>query len=39
MVDNVQFSVVSVATAIQPQKIEDQLFALPADAKLEKSPF
>lgn len=39
MVDNVQFSLVSVATAVQPQKIEDQLFALPADAKLQKSPF
>jgi len=39
ILDNVQFSVVIVATAIQPQKIDDQLFLLPADAKLEKSPF
>ena len=39
ILDNVQFSVVIVATAIQPQRIDDQLFALPADAKLEKSPF
>ena len=39
IVDNVQFSLVSMATNIQPQKIEDHLFTLPADAKLEKSPF
>jgi len=39
ILDNAQFSVVIVATAIQPQKIDDQLFLLPADAKLEKSPF
>lgn len=39
MIDNVQFSLVSVATAVQPQKIDDQFFSLPADAKLEKSPF
>jgi len=39
MIDNVQFSVVSMATNIQPEKIDDQFFVLPADAKLEKSPF
>jgi hypothetical protein len=39
LIDNVQFSVVSLATNIQPQKIDDQFFTLPADAKLEKSPF
>ena len=39
ILDNVQFSVVIVATAIQPQRMDDQLFALPPDAKLEKSPF
>jgi hypothetical protein len=39
ILDNTQFSVIIAATAIQPQKIDDQLFALPADAKLEKSPF
>ena len=39
MIDNAQFSLVSMATNIQPEKIDDQFFALPADAKLEKSPF
>ena len=39
MIDNAQFSVVSMATNIQPEKIDDQFFVLPADAKLEKSPF
>jgi len=39
MVDNAQFSVVSMATNIQSQKIDAELFALPADAKLEKNPF
>ena len=39
MIDNAQFSVVSMATNIQPGKIDDQIFGLPADAKLEKSPF
>jgi len=39
IIDNVQFSLVSMATNIQPQKIDDQLFALPVDAKIEKSPF
>jgi hypothetical protein len=39
MIDNAQFSMVSVATVIQPQKIDDQFFALPADAQLQKSPF
>ncbi|HEX6225024.1 MAG TPA: hypothetical protein VFZ52_11470, partial [Chryseolinea sp.] len=39
LVDNVQFSLESVAVEVTPQKIDSQLFALPADAKLEKSPF
>jgi hypothetical protein len=39
ILDNAQFSVIIAATAIESQKIDDQLFALPADAKLEKSPF
>ena len=39
IIDNAQFSVVSMATSIQPGKIDDQIFGLPADAKLEKSPF
>ena len=39
IVDNIQFSLESIATAVQPQKINDQLFTLPADAKLEKSPY
>jgi len=39
IIDNAQFSVVSTATNIQSGKIDDQIFGLPADAKLEKSPF
>ena len=39
IIDNAQFSLVSMATKVQPEKIDDQFFALPADAKLEKSPY
>jgi len=38
-VDNVQFSLESVAIAVKEEKIADSLFILPADTKLEKSPF
>jgi hypothetical protein len=38
-IDNAQFSLESVATAIQEQKVEEQLFVLPAGVTLEKSPF
>lgn len=39
IVDNVQFALESVAVAVQEEKIADAFFTLPADAKLEKSPF
>jgi hypothetical protein len=39
ILETVQFSLESVATAVTGEKIDDQLFALPPDAKLEKSPF
>ena len=39
IIDNVQFSMESVATAIQAQKVDDQRFVLPANVPLEKSPF
>jgi hypothetical protein len=39
MIDNPQFSLESIATNIQPQKVDDQIFKLPADTKLEKSPY
>jgi hypothetical protein len=39
VIETPQFSLEGVATSIQPQKMDSQLFTLPADAKLEKSPF
>ncbi len=39
IIENVQFTVESIATAIDAQKVDDQLFKLPAGATLEKSPF
>ena len=39
MVDNQQFTMESIAVEIVPMTLDDKLFALPADAKLEKSPF
>ena len=39
IIENVQFTLESVATSIKNEKVNAQLFALPADAKLEKSPF
>lgn len=38
-VENVQFSLESVAIAVKEEQIADSLFTLPADTKLEKSPF
>lgn len=38
-VDNVQFTLESVATAVQKEKVDDKIFVLPPDAKLEKSPY
>jgi hypothetical protein len=39
IIDTPQFSMESVATEIKPMKLEDKMFELPADAKLQKSPF
>jgi hypothetical protein len=38
-IDNVQFSMESVATSVEEQKIDDTLFKLPEDATLEKNPY
>lgn len=38
-IDNQQFSIESLATEIQPMKLESSLFELPADSKVEKSPY
>jgi hypothetical protein len=39
MIDSPQFTLESIATGIQEQKVNDQLFVLPVGATLEKSPF
>ena len=39
VIDNTQFTFVSVATSIAPMQVESNLFALPADAKTMKSPY
>lgn len=39
IVDNDQFTLESVATEVKPIKLDDKLFMLPVDSKLEKSPF
>ncbi|WP_276373201.1 hypothetical protein [Chryseolinea sp. H1M3-3] len=39
IIDNVQFALESVATVVQEEKVDDQIFVLPPDAVLEKSPF
>jgi hypothetical protein len=38
-IDNVQFTMESVATSVEAQKIDDTLFKLPEDATLEKNPY
>lgn len=38
-IDTPQFSLESTATEIQPMTLDAKLFTIPADAKLEKSPF
>lgn len=39
IVDNVQFTMESVAASVDEQTIDDGLFVLPADATLEKNPY
>jgi hypothetical protein len=38
-IDNIQFSMESVATSVQEEEIDDTLFELPEDAMLEKNPY
>jgi hypothetical protein len=38
-IDNVQFTMESVATSVETQKIDDELFQLPEGAVLEKNPY
>ncbi len=38
-IDNVQFTMESVATSVDPQKIDNALFQLPEGAVLEKNPY
>lgn len=38
-INNGQFEIISVATKVTPKKLENSLFALPTDAKIEKSPY
>jgi hypothetical protein len=39
IIETPQFSLESVATEVKPTTLDAKLFAIPADAKLEKSPF
>jgi hypothetical protein len=39
VIDNVQFTMESVAASVEKQKIDDGLFALPDNATLEKNPY
>lgn len=39
VVDNVQYSLESTATAVQAQKIDEAIFALPENVPFEKSPY
>jgi hypothetical protein len=39
IIETPQFSLESLATAVTPMKVEDKMFELPADSKVEKSPY
>jgi hypothetical protein len=39
IIETPQFSMESLATAVTPMKLEDKMFELPADSKVEKSPY
>jgi len=39
VIDNAQFTLTSTATQIKLQKLDDAIFALPANAELTKSPY
>jgi len=38
-IDTPQFTLESTATEITPIKLDDKIFELPADSKVEKSPY
>jgi hypothetical protein len=39
IIDNPQFTLESVATAVKKEKVDDKIFELPADTKLQKSSY
>jgi len=39
IIETPQFSIESLATVVTPMKLEDKMFELPADSKVEKSPY
>lgn len=39
IIDNAQFALECIATEIKPMRLDDKLFDLPADSKIEKSPY
>jgi hypothetical protein len=39
VIDNAQFAMDATASSIEAQKISDEIFVLPANATLEKSPY
>ena len=39
IIETPQFSIESLATVVTPMKVEDKMFELPADSKVEKSPY
>ncbi len=39
IIDNPQFTIECIATDIKPMSLEDKLFELPPDSKIEKSPY
>jgi hypothetical protein len=39
IIDNAQFTLESVAVSVAEQKLDEAIFTLPPDAKVQKSPF
>lgn len=39
IIDSPQYTIESIATEIVPMKLDDKIFQLPADSKIEKSPY
>ena len=38
-IDNAQYTLEGIATEVVPMKLDDKMFELPADSKIEKSPY